>query len=244
MSGTSLDGIDVAIVDIRAHKISTVAFRSTSYPKKVREALLAISNTAAHTATISRLNFLLGELYAEAILETSKQAHIRLDSIALIGMHGQTISMKAPVKYLGRRVASTFQIGEAAVVAQRTGIRVISNFRERDIAAGGQGAPLVPFVDQILFRARGVSKVALNIGGIANITILSSGLAFDTGPGNMVMDALVSRLTRGRQRFDRNGTIARNAIVNHRLLAGWLRDPYFKRPAPKSCGASNTAGSS
>jgi anhydro-N-acetylmuramic acid kinase len=237
MSGTSLDGIDVAIVDIQRSRVSTVAFRSTPYPKRIRAALLAISNAVTHTAEISRLNFLLGELYADAILQTCKRARIPLASIDLIGMHGQTIFHEGkPIKYLGRRIASTLQIGEAAVVAERTGIRVISNFRERDIAAGGQGAPLVPFVDKLLFGKTRIQRVMLNIGGIANITILSTQLAFDTGPGNMVMDALVVRHTNSRVRFDRNGTIASCATVNEALLSKLLRDPYFKLPPPKSCG--------
>jgi anhydro-N-acetylmuramic acid kinase len=242
MSGTSLDGIDVAIVDIRGRRVSTLAFRSTPYPKAVREALLSISNSTTHTAEISRLNFLLGELYADALLATCKQARIPLDSIDLIGMHGQTIFHEgAPIKYLGRHIASTLQIGEAAVVAERTGLHVISNFRERDIAAGGQGAPLVPFVDQLLLGHR-KNSVALNIGGIANITILTSGLAapaaigYDTGPGNMIVDALVARHTNGRQRFDRNGAIAGHASISGKLLKRLLRDPYFALPPPKSCG--------
>src|ERR1700730_9533967 len=152
MSGTSLDGIDVAVVDIRGGRIRPLAFYSTPYPKAVREALLAVSNAMTHTATIARLHFLLGELYADAV----KRAY-RRHKPELIGLHGQTIFHEgSPVDYVGRRVASTLQIGEAAVVAERTGVRTISNFRERDIAAGGQGAPLVPYVDYLLFRhARG-----------------------------------------------------------------------------------------
>ncbi len=241
MSGTSLDGIDVAIVDITLNRpgrnISTVAFRATPYPKQVRAALLAISNAPTHTAEISRLNFLLGELYATALLDTCKRARIAPGSIDVVGMHGQTIFHEGKsVRYLGRRIASTLQIGEAAVVAERTGLRVISNFRERDIAAGGQGAPLVPFVDCLLFRDRRIARVALNIGGIANITILQNQLAFDTGPGNMVIDALVALYTNGRARFDRNGTIASRASIHAELLAKLLRDPYFKLAPPKSCG--------
>src|SRR5580698_7221140 len=157
MSGTSLDGIDVAIVDIARKRggirITPVAFRSSPYPKLVREALLAISNSMSHTATLARLNFLLGELYASALIDTCKRARIRLNSVELCGMHGQTIFHEGhPVEYLGHRIASTLQIGEAAVVAERTGIRVISNFRERDVAAGGHGAPLVPYADYLLFH--------------------------------------------------------------------------------------------
>jgi len=238
MSGTSLDGIDVAIVDLQRKRIHPLAFYSTPYPKAVREALLGVSNAMTHTAIIARLHFLLGELYADAVKRASRR-----HKPALIGMHGQTIFHEgAPVEYLGRRIASTLQIGEAAVVAERTGVRTISNFRERDIAAGGQGAPLVPFVDYRLFRHARRGRVALNIGGIANITIIPAGakltdvIAFDTGPGNMVIDALVARHTGGRQRYDRNGSIARRASVHARLLKAMLSDPYFTIKPPKSTG--------
>jgi anhydro-N-acetylmuramic acid kinase len=238
MSGTSLDGIDVAIVDIRAGRIRPLAFYSTPYPKAVREALLGVSNAMTHTATIARLHFLLGELYAEAVKKASGDY-----KPALIGLHGQTIFHEgSPVEYLGRRVASTLQIGEAAVVAERTGIRTISNFRERDVAAGGQGAPLVPYVDYLLFASSAVSRVALNIGGIANVTVLPAGSnsgdigAFDTGPGNMVIDALVSHHTEGRQHYDHDGGIARRGTVHERLLEAMLSDPYFERQPPKTTG--------
>lgn len=242
MSGTSLDGIDVALVDIRALrggvKINPLAFRSVPYPKPVREALLGVSNAMTHTATISRLNVLLGELYAEAVRAAAGRR--KLD---LIGMHGQTIFHEgAPVVYLNRRVASTLQIGEAAVVAERTGVRTISNFRERDIAAGGQGAPLVPLVDYLLFHSRRVARVALNIGGIANITViparaaLEDVIAFDTGPGNLVIDALVRHMTEGGRQYDRNGAIARGGAVHERLLASMLSDPYFAMKPPKTTG--------
>jgi anhydro-N-acetylmuramic acid kinase len=227
MSGTSLDGIDVAIVDIRGKRIETIAFRSTPYPKDVREALLDLSSVAE----VSRLNFLLGELYAKAILAMRQP-------VELIGLHGQTIFHEGG--------AHTLQIGEAAVVAERTGIDVISHFREPDIAAGGQGAPLVPYVDYRLFRHPRRNRVALNIGGIANITVIPAAAkttevaAFDTGPGNMVIDALVSHMTAhmagGRATFDRNGRIARSGKVQEALLSRLLKHPYFKRRPPKTCG--------
>ncbi|MEQ1947464.1 MAG: anhydro-N-acetylmuramic acid kinase [Bryobacteraceae bacterium] len=242
MSGTSLDGIDVAIVDIRRERsrlrIQPLAFHSTAYPKNVRESILAVSNTMTHTAAVSRLNFLLGELYADAIQKASRK-----HKLALIGLHGQTIFHEgAPIEYLGRRIASTMQIGEAAVVAERTGIRVVSNFRERDIAAGGQGAPLVPYVDYLLFRDRSQSRVALNIGGIANITLIPAGaspedvVAFDTGPGNMVIDALVRHKTAGKQTCDRNGAIAKRSNVHAKLLGSMMADPFLKQQPPKSTG--------
>ncbi len=247
MSGTSLDGIDVAIVDIYRRKtglrIVPLYFRSTKYPAAVRAAILSVSNTMTHTAAISRLNFLLGELYAEAVIKTCKRAKIPMDSLSLCGMHGQTIFHEGePVEYLGHRVASTMQIGEAAIVAERTGLWTVSNFRERDIAVGGKGAPLVPFVDSLLFRPARVARVALNIGGIANITVIpaeshsSEVIAFDTGPGNMVIDALVSHLTVGRMQCDNGGSIARRAKVHDKLLQSMLLDPYFKLAPPKTTG--------
>lgn len=247
MSGTSLDGIDVAIVEISgrgwAKRIRTLAFRTVPYPEDVRQAILSVSNAATHTATISRLNFLLGELYAEALRLTARRARIPLDSIQLIGSHGQTIFHEgAPVKYLGRRIASTLQIGEAAVLAERTGIPVVADFRPRDIAAGGRGAPLVPYVDYMLFRHRKLGRVALNIGGIANITAIppSAGpedvIAFDTGPGNMVVDALARRYTKGRWSYDRDGRLAGRGHVNRELLDRLLKDPYFRQPPPKTAG--------
>jgi anhydro-N-acetylmuramic acid kinase len=277
MSGTSADGIDVAIVEVTEReavlrtrlgkkqsrpvllqdnsgamlaegaskdpRIKPVAFHSVPYPKPVREAILAVSNSMTHTATISRLSFLLGELYASAVHETCRRCSVALDSISLLGMHGQTIFHESePVEYLGRRVASTLQIGEAAVVAERTGLWVISNFRERDIAAGGKGAPLVPLVDYLLFRDRRAGRVALNIGGIANITVIPAAaergdvVAFDTGPGNMVIDALVTRMTDGRQHYDRDGRIARKGKIHARLLDSMLSDPYFAFDPPKTAG--------
>lgn len=244
MSGTSLDGIDVAIVDIRGlHRISTVAFHTTPYARSVREALLGVSNANTHTAMISRLNFALGELYARAVRDTCKRAGVPVESIELIGCHGQTIYHEGePAPFLGMAVPNTMQIGEAAVLAERTGIAVVSDFRPRDIAAGGRGAPLVPYVDYLMYRNRSRARVALNIGGIANITAIPAGaqpgdlVAFDTGPGNMVIDALVSEYTRGKLRFDRGGRLARKGRVNRSLLDELLDQPYYRAAPPKSAG--------
>ncbi len=243
MSGTSLDGIDVAVVDIEGRRISTVAFRSWPYPERVRRAILAVSNTETHTAAVSRLNFLLGELYARALRLTCRRCGVPLESIELIGSHGQTIFHEGrPVEFLGRKVASTLQIGEAAVVAERTGIPVVADFRPRDIAAGGQGAPLVPYVDYLLYRHRRLGRVALNIGGIANITAIPPGgrpedvIAFDTGPGNMVIDALAERHTGGRWKFDRGGRLAASGRVNRELLDRLLAATYYSQRPPKSAG--------
>jgi anhydro-N-acetylmuramic acid kinase len=231
ISGTSVDGIDVAVVDI-GETIQMVAWKTIPYEPEVRKAILSISNAATHTATIARLNFLLGELFADALRATG----VPLETIELIGSHGQTIFHEGePIEFLGHKVASTLQIGEAAVIAERTGIETIADFRTADIAAGGKGAPLVPFLDYQLFRHPENARVALNIGGIANITVIPANarpedvLAFDTGPGNMVMDALAPP-------FDRDGKCARAGSVNDALLGQLLADPYYHRDPPKSCG--------
>ncbi len=231
ISGTSADGIDVAVVDI-ADSIQVLATTTVPYPPDVRKSILSVSNAATHTATIARLNFLLGELFADAIKATG----VPLETIELIGSHGQTIFHEGePVDFLGRKIASTLQIGEPAVIAERTGIETIADFRPSDIAAGGKGAPLVPFLDYQLFRHPDRSRIALNIGGIANITVIPAGartedvIAFDTGPGNMVIDALAPP-------FDRDGARARAGRVNEAILAQLLADPYYHRAPPKSCG--------
>jgi anhydro-N-acetylmuramic acid kinase len=230
MSGTSLEGIDVAIVEIRGRAVKTIGFTSTPYSTAVRAAILGVSNCVTHTAAISRLNFQLAELYARAVLAAVK----RHGPVELIGCHGQTIFHE------GR--SNTLQIGEAAVLAERTGLPVISNFRARDIAAGGQGAPLVPFVDYLLFRHARRTRVALNIGGIANITVIPAGcspqdvVAFDTGPGNMVIDALAQEFSSGKLKCDRGGRIAASGNVNRALLDELLRDAYYRRKPPKSAG--------
>ncbi len=234
MSGTSLDGIDVAVIDIEGAQVRTVACATTAWPDAVRRRILAVSNAACETSAISRLNFELGELYAKAVQRTCARAKVAVASIQLIGCHGQTIYHES-----GR---NTLQIGEAAVIAERLGIPVVSDFRTRDVAAGGQGAPLVPFVDWLLLRSRRLHRVALNIGGIANITSLPRAarpedvVAFDTGPGNMVIDQLVARTTAGRERCDRGGKMAARGHVDRALLEVLLRDAYFRRRPPKSAG--------
>jgi anhydro-N-acetylmuramic acid kinase len=232
MSGTSLDGVDVAAIDIHKSKIETVAHNSIPYPKEIRKAILAVSNTTTTTGAISRLNFQLGEIYADAL----RHVGVPLKTIKLIGCHGQTIYHE------GTKPVNTMQIGEAAVIAERTGISVVSDFRVRDIAAGGQGAPLVPFVDYLLFGHAKRARIALNIGGIANFTLIPANgkpgevIAFDTGPGNMIIDALVAEMTGGKQLFDRGGAIASKGHVDRVLLDKLLADRYYKKKPPKSAG--------
>jgi anhydro-N-acetylmuramic acid kinase len=229
MSGTSLDGIDVAIVEIRGRSIETIGFQTSPYPARMRERLIeCMESGGAHA--ISQLNFELGELYAKAALS----AFARFKPAELIGCHGQTVYHEG-----GRH---TLQLGEAAVIAERTGVLVVSNFRARDIAAGGQGAPLVPFVDYLLFRHPTRTRIALNIGGIANITVIPPNaapeqtIAFDTGPGNIVIDALAAEFSQGKLRCDRDGKIAASGKPDLRLLDSLLRDAYYRRRPPKSGG--------
>lgn len=249
MSGTSADGIDVALARISGAPLRLDArlehFAAIPFPRVVREEILRLANGAATTtAEISQLDFLLGELFAEAARKACERFRVPLAKVSLIGSHGQTIyhQGKATGSFGARRMASTMQIGEPSVIAARTGVTTIADFRPADMAVGGQGAPLVPYVDYLLYRNDRVGRVALNIGGIANVTVIPAGaqpkdvFAFDTGPGNMVIDALVQHFSKRRQTFDRDARIARNGRVIPALLDSLLADPYFKRRPPKSAG--------
>jgi anhydro-N-acetylmuramic acid kinase len=227
MSGTSLDGIDAAIVETRGRAFQVRAFRTAPYPKALRARILAVSNSDTHTARIAELNFDLARAYAAAV------QRLWPGPIDLAGCHGQTV-YHSP--------GCTLQLGDGSVLAEALGAPVVSNFRPGDMAAGGQGAPLVPFFDYRVLASRGVGRVALNIGGIANITVLPAGAgldevaAFDTGPGNMVIDQLTERYTKGRQRFDRGGRIAARGTLDRKLLTSLLSEPYYRRRPPKSAG--------
>ena len=249
MSGTSADGIDVALARISGAPPRLEArlenFVSYVYPREVRNAILRIANGATTTtAEISRVNFQIGELFAGAVINACRRFRVPLSSVSLIGSHGQTIFHQGkPSRSAGsQQNASTLQIGEPSVIAARTAIATIGDFRPADMAVGGQGAPLVPFVDYLLYRDARVGRVALNIGGIANVTVIPAAarpadvFALDTGPGNMVVDALVQHFSRGQQSFDRNASLASKGTVIPSLLNSLLRDPYFRRQPPKSAG--------
>jgi len=243
ISGTSADGIDVAVVRIHGTgwktRLKVEAFQTVQYPARVREALLASFNAPViSTAEISQLNFLVGELFARALLKICKRR-----KPDLVGSHGQTIYHQADAGDChGFPVRSTLQIGEPAVIAERTGVPVVADFRTADLAAGGQAAPLVPYLDYLLMRHPTRTRVALNIGGIANITAIPAGAkpeqvrAFDTGPGNMVMDQLAGHFSGGRMRFDRGGQWAARGKVNPGLLKRLLDDPFIRRRPPKTAG--------
>jgi anhydro-N-acetylmuramic acid kinase len=192
---------------------------------------------------LSQLNFRLGETFAEAAVTACRRFRIAPRKIALIGSHGQTIFHQGrPVPYLGRRTASTLQIGEPAVIAARTGITTVADFRPADIAQGGQGAPLVPYADYLLYRHEKLGRVSLNLGGIANVTVIpanakpSQVLAFDTGPANMLIDALVAHFSHNRQRFDKDARLAQQGRAIPSLIDDLMRDPYLKLASPKSTG--------
>jgi anhydro-N-acetylmuramic acid kinase len=240
MSGTSADGINVALVRINPAKtIKVLGHAEYPYPKQIRAIILGAMNAEhASVAGLSRLNFLLGELYAGAVFATQKQFRIRAN---LIGCHGQTLYHQGESKnFLGRRIATTWQTGEAAIIAARTQLPVVSDFRPADMAAGGKGAPLVPFLDYLLFRDSRVGRIAQNIGGIANLTAIPANanadqvVAFDTGPGNMVIDALTEKLI-GKP-FDRAGKIAASGNILQRILKQALSHKFFRATPPKTAG--------
>lgn len=244
MSGTSADGVDVAIVDISRRDVRLVAFGVVPYRSALRKAIFDLCRPeSARLEDICHTNHVLGEVFAEAVVDICDQHAIALDSIDLIGSHGQTIYHHPQGRrYRGRTVRSTLQIGEPSVIAQRTGITTIADFRPRDMAAGGQGAPLVPYADYVLFRHRKLSRAVQNIGGIANVTFLPRGcqteeiMAFDTGPGNMVIDALVRQFTLGRRHYDQDGRMAARGKVHQGLLQRLLRHPFLRQQPPKSTG--------
>jgi len=249
MSGTSADGIDAAIVRLSGAPPALAAklefHHHVSFAKNIREQILRLANGGTTTtAEISRLDFVLGEEFARAAIAASRSSGVALDKIKLIGSHGQTVFHQgAPARLTGAwRVASTLQIGEPSVIAERTGIPTIANFRPSDIAAGGHGAPLVPFVDYLLYRDAYRARVALNIGGIANVTVIRAAasphdvFAFDTGPGNMIVDALIQGMTQGRSKYDRGAKTALAGRTIPELLSRMMREPYLRKRPPKTAG--------
>jgi anhydro-N-acetylmuramic acid kinase len=242
MSGTSADGINIALVRLSGRGLSTrmqlLTHEEYPFPTAVRRKILSVMNASATVADLARLNFLLGEIYAGAILQTQQRAKVNCD---LVGCHGQTIYHQGePASFLGRRIAVTWQTGEGAVIAARCGVPVVTDFRPADMAVGGKGAPLVPFLDYMLYRHPRRGRIVQNIGGIGNLTAIPAAakpeqvVAFDTGPGNMVMDALMERLY-GRP-FDRDGRVARCGTPIEKLVSEILRLPFFRRRPPRTAG--------
>lgn len=243
MSGTSADGIDISFVRINpgteTPKLRLLRHFSQPYPAAIRKHILSVMNASnVSVAELSRLHWRLGQLYAKAILDAKKIYPIKLD---LIGCHGQTIYHQATQqRYLGAPVVCTWQIGEAAMIAAQTGVSVVSDFRPADMAAGGQGAPLVPLLDWLYFRHPKRNRVLQNLGGIGNLTVIPAGatqqeiFAFDTGPANMVIDAIVE--TCFHKRYDRNGSIAARGRTLDPVVKRFLAMPYFAANRPKSAG--------
>lgn len=243
MSGTSADGMNVALVEISGAGFDTrfelLSHCEYPYPRAIRQAVLAAMNAQrASVADLARLNFLLGELYASAVLDTVKKFG---REVLLVGCHGQTLYHQGePTTYLGKKVAATWQTGEGAVIATRVGVPVVSDFRPADMAAGGKGAPLVPFLDYIVYRNAHVGRIVQNIGGIANLTAIPAGaspedvVAFDTGPGNMVIDAVMEYLY-GKP-YDRDGQLAAKGKPVEPALKVLLKHPFFRRRPPKTAG--------
>ncbi|MCM3708985.1 anhydro-N-acetylmuramic acid kinase [Sporosarcina luteola] len=247
MSGTSLDGLDIAIVDFSYEegniKNELIYFVTMPYDDELLQELHKLMDPAAPLHLVSTMNMYLGERYADSIMEALQVAGISLETVDLISSHGQTIWHEPSVEpHCSYARPNTMQIGDIAVLAERLGKTVIGDFRTRDMAAGGQGAPLVPFADQVLFQSGTVGRVLLNIGGIANMTVLprigseEPIVAYDTGPGNMVIDACVAKLTGGKSSFDKDGELAKGGTVDNGWLDHLMGHEYFAAPAPKSTG--------
>jgi len=243
MSGTSADGINVALTRIQGRgfrsRLELLAHYQFPYPDNVRRSVLATMNAgSAKVADIARLNFLLGHLYADAVRSAQRRARLECE---LVGCHGQTLYHQGEARlFLGRRIACTWQTGEAAILAARLGVPVVSDFRPADMAAGGKGAPLVPFLDYVLYRHRRYGRIVQNLGGIGNLTAIppratpEDVVALDTGPGNMVIDAVTQHLF--DRPYDRNGRLAARGESIERVLQQLLRHPFFRQKPPKTAG--------
>lgn len=252
MSGTSIDGVDAALVRIGGTAsrptLNLRSFITVPYPPAIRWDLLKLAGGApVSSGEISGLNFLVGENFARAALAVCRRGGVSVRDLAVIGSHGQTVFHQGPraATTSARHVlqtASTLQIGEPAVIAERTGASVVADFRTADLAAGGEGAPLVPMADYLLLRHAKLGTIALNLGGIANVTAIPAGcaqeevLGFDTGPANIVMDGLVRRFSRGAMSYDKDGALAARGQVIEAALTRVGRLRFFSAPPPKSAG--------
>ncbi|MGH8011508.1 MAG: anhydro-N-acetylmuramic acid kinase [Candidatus Binataceae bacterium] len=247
MSGTSHDGVSAAIValdETRAERVRVIAFRTYHYPSKFRARLLAASGHALGAGEISELNFALGRAFGFATIKIAREAGFALGRLSFIGSHGHTFFHLPPRRAARGQTPSTLQLGEAAVIAAMTHVPVVADFRPMDIALGGEGAPLAPMAHLWLFGDRKHGRIVQNIGGIGNATYLPPGakagderiIAFDTGPGVMVLDALINKLSDGRMRMDRDGRMAAKGRPHAELIAELMGTAYFKRKPPKSTG--------
>lgn len=240
MSGTSVDGVDAALVDIKNHKnknlkITPVSFLLTPFPKKIKERIIrAASPGGGNTEEVCRLNFELGEIFAQSVKNLLHQARISPRRIYAIGSHGQTIC------HLGKK--GTLQIAEPAIIAERTGITTVADYRPSDIAAGGLGAPFAPYFHALLFQHSKKNRAVHNIGGISNVTVLPHGtgfkgvFGFDTGPGNMLLDGAMAHFTKGKKSYDHGGAIAARGFVSLLLLKKLMSYPFISQKPPKTAG--------
>lgn len=239
MSGTSVDGIDACLAEIQQDfSFKTIENLVWNYPESIRQNIFKIIDNKASVEEICGMNFVLGECFAQAALEVIKKAGISSKDVDLIGSHGQTVFHKPIDEYMeGFNQKSTLQIGEASVIAERTGVTTISDFRTADIAAGGQGAPLVCFADEILFKSANTARAVQNIGGMANVTVLSPNkdtFAFDTGPGNVIIDYCMKKFF--NQDYDKDGIIASQGEVDENWLNYLLEEKYYSLKPPKTTG--------
>lgn len=248
MSGTSADGIDAALVKISESGLRTsvqlIDFETYPYSKEVRELVLNASSPAKGSVDfICYLNFKLGNLFAGAVFNILKKANIEKGHVSFIGSHGQTIShLPEGLPEFLDKLPSTLQIGEPCVIAERTGIKTVADFRARDVAAGGRGAPLAPFAHFLLFNSKKETRIVHNLGGISNLTFLPKNgviddvIAFDTGPGNMLIDGIVSKLSHGEKQYDNHGEWAARGKSNNGLLLFMMEHPFLKKNPPKATG--------
>lgn len=246
MSGTSADGIDAVLAEISgtadSPRMRQIAFESMQWGCEEREVIELLIAGRGDARTVSRAGFMLGKQFAEAAIQVVEKSGLSLEEIDLVGSHGQTVWHEVGE---GGMVQSTLQIGEAALIAEKTGLTTVADFRVADVAAGGQGAPLIPIFDQFFLRPEAGTegcRAVQNIGGIGNVTFLPPEgrseeiLAFDTGPGNVLIDWAASQATEGAQQFDKDGELAARGRCNNGLVEGWLEHSYFRRHPPKSTG--------
>ena len=247
MSGTSTDGVDCAIVDVlgseKRPRVKLIEYQTKPYSSAVRQQVL-LAASRGNVSQLCHLHVVVGEVFAQAAIRTIKRAGLTPGDVKLIGSHGQTVFHRpAPVRVPGvGLIRSSLQIGDPSVIAERTGITTVADFRARDLAAGGEGAPLTPYVHHLLFQSSRTSRLVINMGGIANVTYLPKRprlqeiRAFDTGPCNMLLDGLMSLATQGRRTMDRGGRLAAKGTSDPRLLTRLLNHPYLMKRPPKSTG--------